>query len=727
MSVRIRKKVMGIALTAAMILTAVPTQSFAYIERGDVQIGGSDSYTLTVGETAELTISPYEEDHMQGCGMADCPDVCGEKDCITYVNGQPECVCAGTEMITFYADVAADSSDDSVASVEYDDSGKVVITAVGEGTADIDIEASFREYNTAEKTVSVTVKAAQSGNENGSGSGDQGSNGDSSNDQNSGSGNGGQGGSSSGGGDTPADNSSTKPSTGGGSGGGGGGGGSSASSSSTIVEPQTPAASVPASADVAEAVSFSVRTYNTNRTEDGQTVEVAIRFDKPIKVGSGAEKDVLVKIAGSALNESPNTENGASNRTLSVKGSDADDCTLIITIGCVSGAKFVKQTNASISVQAAASGVSHILTAETGKPADLKFISTVIPSGIVLSDAGSSGNSVTKQVTHRSNVRSMVYIQLLRNGKPLITGADHEGSYVIHAHCFIETPSNGEMLPEMTEADYARAIADGFTAFAASNQEIADRYTVKAEGDKVIFTDMMPEGTETLDLRLFEYPVAGASVKDAPSGEPASGVNCSCGMDGCSCAGGECICGNVCMFTDVPDWAKDYVNYLVGRGILNGRSTDTFAPNDNVTRAEFVKILALASGETIAPVSSTSFSDVPATAWYAPYVEWAYRKGIVTGNSDRNFKPQDNITRQDIAVMIQRYSTVTGRAVPVMVSASAFSDSASISTYARDAVSALQKGSVVSGDVNGNFYPKSCANRAQAAKMVAVYLQVTGE
>ncbi len=94
-------------VSAVMLLAgtfAVP--SFAFIERGDVQINGESSYTLEVGETAALSVTPYEEQHLPGCGMADCPTICGEKNCIIEgPTGQQECVCNGRGYVTYYATV----------------------------------------------------------------------------------------------------------------------------------------------------------------------------------------------------------------------------------------------------------------------------------------------------------------------------------------------------------------------------------------------------------------------------------------------------------------------------------------------------------------------------------------------------------------------------------------------------------------------------------------------
>ena len=139
----------------------------------------------------------------------------------------------------------------------------------------------------------------------------------------------------------------------------------------------------------ASAQSFSVRTYNERRAEDDQNIEVKVKFDRSIRVDDGAESDVSVKIAGSPLDQSPNTENGVSNRTLSVAADPEDDTQLIITIGSVPQSQFVKQTNASIQIQESDAGISHILTADSGEPVNLRYMESVIPCGLEINTADS--------------------------------------------------------------------------------------------------------------------------------------------------------------------------------------------------------------------------------------------------------------------------------------------------------------------------------------------------
>ena len=668
-------------VSAVMLLAgtfAVP--SFAYIERGDVNISGDSSYTLEVGKTAELSVTPYEEEHLPGCGMKDCPTVCGEKECIIEgPNGQQECVCAGRDYVTYNAAVEAESSDDSVATAEYDKAGHVVITAKGAGTAEVNITAEFREYNSAEKTVKVTVKGSDSGND----SSNSGS--DSNNSGNNGS-------SSTGSGSDSNSGGSTGGSTGGGS---------------------TTTPSQPAQSEQVTAQSYTVRSYNDSRAEDDQNVEVKIKFSAPVKVLSGAEKDLIVKIAGNTLDKTPNASDGVSTRTLSVKADPSDSASVIVTIGSVKGSKFIRMTNAKLEISAVETGVKHIMSAADDTPAGLGYISTVIPSGLAFTQTAavtgtaSQPASVTKKISHRANVRGMVYIQPLKNGQPLLPTAtfDHEGSYIIHAHAFIDTTSGDQVMPEMTEADYAKVIADTFKVSIQKVPELKDAYEMTYDGGSFTLKALKATAGETLDVRIYESPEADGKANESTSDNRNTNT------------------GSV-KFSDVNGWEKEYVYYLAERKILNGKADGLFKPADNITRAEFVKILAAVSGQDVSKSTGTSFSDVNTASWYAPYVEWAYKNGIVKG-SNGNFKPSANITRQDMAVMIENFSKYMSKTVPSMEAGKTFADDSRIASYAKDAVASLQKAGIISGDVNGKFLPQSSATRAQAAKMITVYMQVT--
>lgn len=95
---------------------------------------------------------------LPGCGMAECPQICGEKDCL---NAKGECTCGGTTYDTYYADVSASSSDSSVAAATYS-GGTLKIKAVGRGTVKITVTGSLRQHSDGKASLSVTVSSSSS-------------------------------------------------------------------------------------------------------------------------------------------------------------------------------------------------------------------------------------------------------------------------------------------------------------------------------------------------------------------------------------------------------------------------------------------------------------------------------------------------------------------------------------------------------------------------------------
>lgn len=463
----IARKVLSLAAAAAMALSVTAVPSFAYIERGDVTISGEDSYELEAGETVSLGITPYEEQHYPGCQMPECPEICGEKNCIEYVNGQPECTCNGKELVTYYAEVTPVTSDESVATAEYDGNGSVVITANAPGEAVISITAVFREYNDAVKDVTVTV----------------------------------------------ADNSSTDP-------------------------------------------------------------------DEPGNGGSGG-----------------NGGNGGSGGSGGSGGTDTETYTV----------NFESNGGSSVSSQNVESGQ------KAEKPED-----------------------------------------------PTREGFTFEGWYSDE---------------ELTEAyDFDTAVTAFLTLYAK-------------------WTEAGEEPSEP------ENPGTDDPADPAPDHS----------------------------FTDVPSdaWYTEYVSALAAAGIVNGKTETEFAPDDAITRAEFVKIIAGIAGAEAAS-SDSSFSDVSADAWYAPYVAWASENGIVTG-SDGKFSPNSQITRQDMAVMIMRYvNQVSGGELDLVNEPAAFADEDQISSYASEAVSVMQQAGIINGKGGNYFAPKDSATRAEACKMLYMVMEQIG-
>ena len=175
-------------------------------------------------------------------------------------------------------------------------------------------------------------------------------------------------------------------------------------------------------------------------------------------------------------------------------------------------------------------------------------------------------------------------------------------------------------------------------------------------------------------------------------------------------------------FDDVSGWYADSVNFLAARGIINGIGNNLFGPSDNITRAQFVTILANLSGDDLSIYTTSSFNDVKTTDWYFKAVQWAAENGIVLG-TDGKFNPNATITRQDMAVILLRYANLIGYDLPEEFDAKSFADGNQIASYAQEAVTAMQMAGIISGYNDNRFAPSDSATRAEAAKMIAVFIQ----
>lgn len=177
-----------------------------------------------------------------------------------------------------------------------------------------------------------------------------------------------------------------------------------------------------------------------------------------------------------------------------------------------------------------------------------------------------------------------------------------------------------------------------------------------------------------------------------------------------------------------------HLSYVAGNGLIKGyEGTTLFGTHDQITRAQLATILCRAAGAgdeaAKATVDTTGLSDIAAGgAWYTGYVNWAFENGVVTGNDDGTFRPDDPVTREEMAVMIARYAKAHGADVDgaSLDSLKTMSDWESISAWARQSVAWCAENGVLTGvDLGGEFQaqPQRSAERIEAAKVVTVLLR----
>ena len=181
-------------------------------------------------------------------------------------------------------------------------------------------------------------------------------------------------------------------------------------------------------------------------------------------------------------------------------------------------------------------------------------------------------------------------------------------------------------------------------------------------------------------------------------------------------------------FTDIEgNWAQEDIELLASLGLISSKSATIFDPDSSITRAEFAALLVRALGLEAGVWEEGRYQDVDSTAWYAGSVAAAADQNIVTGSDGGLFKPNDSITREEMAVMITRAVCAAGKDMALSDGEqeqllTRFKDRNEISSWAmKDAALALREG-VVQGMPGDKFAPRINADRAQSAAILKRFL-----
>ena len=173
-------------------------------------------------------------------------------------------------------------------------------------------------------------------------------------------------------------------------------------------------------------------------------------------------------------------------------------------------------------------------------------------------------------------------------------------------------------------------------------------------------------------------------------------------------------------FADVGEgaWYYEAVRFVQEQGLMNGCSDGRFAPEDTLSRSQLAQILFNKEGRPGVNYL-LDFSDLADDAWYTEAVRWAASQGIVSGYGDGTFGPDDPITREQLAVMLWRYSgspAATDKELD-------FNDTDEISGYALEALRWAVENGILNGDGGGGIGPQDQATRAQAAQMLKNFFE----
>ncbi|QGQ94686.1 carbohydrate-binding protein [Paenibacillus psychroresistens] len=176
-------------------------------------------------------------------------------------------------------------------------------------------------------------------------------------------------------------------------------------------------------------------------------------------------------------------------------------------------------------------------------------------------------------------------------------------------------------------------------------------------------------------------------------------------------------------FADIQGhWAQDSIETMASRLLVNGQTDTSFAPNKSVTRAEFTNQLVRALGLSDR-TSVIKFADVTEASWFAEGVAVAASIGLVNGYEDGTFRPNNSISREEIAVLLSRAIVFAQKQVAIGGDLSEYKDASSVASWSLASMQSAVKAGFIQGDQAHRLLPSAQATRAEATVMLARLLR----
>ena len=173
-------------------------------------------------------------------------------------------------------------------------------------------------------------------------------------------------------------------------------------------------------------------------------------------------------------------------------------------------------------------------------------------------------------------------------------------------------------------------------------------------------------------------------------------------------------------FIDIyeDNWFYEDVVYVFAHQLMMGSNADTFSPDALLTRGMVVTVIYRMAGSPDVTGISNQFIDVVSDKYYTNAVIWATKNSIVNGYDNARFGPDDNITREQLALVLYRFEVVSGKTMPDTLADEEFDDWDQISSYAKAPVNILLTQGIISGKPENRFDPGGSATRAEFAAML---------
>ena len=267
-----------------------------------------------------------------------------------------------------------------------------------------------------------------------------------------------------------------------------------------------------------------------------------------------------------------------------------------------------------------------------------------------------------------------------------------------------------------------------------SNIRIATQNAPKGKYTNVKYNIVKESSsTDSADIK-FTAPSAGSYIQVkmyvAPMGrdvcfywncDPSTAVAGTAGFQMTAATGAQTAADKL---IDIKShWAYNAIKFAVNNKLFSGTSDITFSPDDTMTRGIFVTVLGRMSGEKISGTNN-AFKDVKSTQYYAPYVAWASKNGIVSGTSKTTFDPNASVTCEQAAIILTKYAAYKG----ITLQTKSISPSTTgVSSWAKDAVVKAGTAGIITKQNTTGYNYKSAATRADVASMLSNFCEYYGK
>ncbi|MBU5627404.1 S-layer homology domain-containing protein [Oscillibacter sp. MSJ-2] len=188
--------------------------------------------------------------------------------------------------------------------------------------------------------------------------------------------------------------------------------------------------------------------------------------------------------------------------------------------------------------------------------------------------------------------------------------------------------------------------------------------------------------------------------------------------------GDYALVNNAKHFSDIDShWAKTYIDFVTARELFKGTGENVFSPNLTMTRAMFVTVLGRMANVDTANYDGSRFRDVQKNSWCSAYVEWAADNGIVSGYGDGSFRPNNPVTREQMAKILYHFARLMGEETTSSGNLSRYTDQTQISEWAIDPCSWATDCGLLQGREDGSFDPSGLATRGEVSALLKRFVE----